>query len=599
MSLGTAAAAGGTPDPRALEAELDQVRRRFGHLGAVEAKLGQGAMGGVYRIVREDRPYALKVLLPKTLSDDAAVKRFIQEGNLLAKLDHPNILKVHEVGTCGDWPFMLSELVDGGSVEELAARGAMAWDEALAICESVLEALAEVHKGKIYHRDIKPSNVLLTRDRVVKLADFGIAKAEGSDARKTTTGIILGTPAYIAPEVLKGRPADARSDLYAVGVLLFELVAGRLPWDVDDPNGFLAARLSQEEPPRLVTFAPTVPRTIDALVQTAMTDNPVDRYPTAGTFLKALRVTRDRLVTTHAKPTAGTARISSAQIEAPAMRVTASRLKRPVAALKLAGATEPPSRAGAYAAGIAAALGVLLVAGILIMRKPPEGHHTVQVAAGAHVDLSDDENRAIKLIATMLMTDPTGKGTEAPIHKIIARDAESAGRIFYALLTQFPGNRVVGNALIKTRSEMAVDAAIGALTDTGASEPDRLEAAAALHEITASKPPPAAPTLMLARLQAFLTAMPPGQRREIVRAAIETYGWERDPDAGEDVLRALEAAPGIADWGGGGIGFSDPDEVVTQALERIGNPIAKRRLQERSAKPAGRMDLRSLNPKKP
>lgn len=625
MSLGTAHdGPAETPvDHQALNAELETVRRRFGHLGNVDKKLGQGAMGGVYRIQRDGVPYALKVLLPKTLSDDDAVKRFHREGELLAGLNHKNILKVFEVGTCGDWPYMLSELVDGGSVDDLAAKGPMDWGEAFAICEAVLEALAEVHKQKIYHRDIKPSNVLLTRTNVVKLADFGIAKEVGSDAKKTTTGIILGTPAYIAPEVLKGRPADAKSDLYAVGVLLFELIAGRLPWDSDDPNGFLSARLSQAEPPRLVTFVPSVPRTVDSLVQNAMNDNPVDRYPTAGTFLKALRVTRDRLVTTHGKgPAQGTARISNASLEmlkppdddgAPApqkpsrpvpapssegMRVTASRLKRPVAPLKMAGAQEPPSRAGAIAAGIAAALGVLVVCGIMLTRKPPEVKQTMVVGAGVQVNLEPQEQQSVNILATLLMTDQEGSNAVEQFRKVDARDQESAARIYYSLLQRFTSSRKLRAQLIKTRSALAVDAAVNVMTDTKLPEGERVEAALALHEITETQPSPAFPGLSTSTLQAFLIAMKSGEPKEIVRAAIETYGWEKDPEAPDEVLGKLMAAPSVGDWGGSTIGFSDPTAVVRTALERIGNAHAKRRLKELEPARTGKMDGSSLNPKK-
>ncbi|MFI1580858.1 protein kinase [Embleya sp. NPDC020630] len=261
--------------------------------------LGEGGMGQVWEARDETlgRSVAVKVislLAGGGSRGDEARARFLREARITAQLQHPNIVTIHdlgETGTEGDRvPFLVMELIRGEGLDAELRRGAVALPTAARWGAQIYDALAEAHTVGIVHRDIKPSNILITPSGMVKVLDFGIARAADAHAsadRLTRTGFIVGTPAYMAPEQARGYP-EPRSDLYALGCLLFELVTGRLPFQAPDTVGYLTAHLTQE-PPAPSSVRAGIPSVWDDLVLTLLDKDPGRRYPNAADLARTLR----------------------------------------------------------------------------------------------------------------------------------------------------------------------------------------------------------------------------------------------------------------------------------------------------------------------
>ena len=199
--------------------------------------IGKGGMGVVY-LAKDpilQRLVAIKVLAPHLASDETVIARFINEARIAASLQHPNIVTVYEAGQDGDFVFMAMEYVEGQDLAALLRqRGRLHPDEAIAILRGVALALDYAHQRGIIHRDVKPSNVLVSEDGVVKLMDFGIARVVGGE-RHTKTGVLVGTPEYMAPELWEGKEADKMADLYALGVMAYEMLTGEVPFSGETP----------------------------------------------------------------------------------------------------------------------------------------------------------------------------------------------------------------------------------------------------------------------------------------------------------------------------------------------------------------------------
>ena len=255
--------------------------------------LGQGGMATVHLADDTvlDRPVAVKSMLGDMSREPSFRERFRREAQAVARLNHTNIVAVYDSGEDVNddgvhVPFIVMEYVEGGSLssvlrEDIAAHGAMPTDRALKITADVLAALAASHEQGLVHRDIKPANVMLTRRGVVKVMDFGIARAMQSGVTSMTqTGMVVGTPQYLSPEQALGKAVDARSDLYSVGCLLFELLTGHLPFESDSALG-MAYQHVQETPPAPSTLNAAVPPAVDALVARALRKDPAHRFQTA------------------------------------------------------------------------------------------------------------------------------------------------------------------------------------------------------------------------------------------------------------------------------------------------------------------------------
>ncbi len=263
--------------------------RVIGNYRIVE-RLGEGGMGKVYRAVdvMVEREVALKALKPEIATQAGVIDRFRSEAVLLAKLNHPAIAQLYTFFKDGPDFYMVMEYVAGETLESvIRGAGAIPWQRALGYALEILEGIGHAHALGILHRDLKPANIVLTPAGKAKIMDFGIARALGA-ARMTREGRVIGTLEYLAPERIQGQPADVRSDLYSVGVLLYEMLAGRLPFQATSEYELLTAHV-QQMPPSPRDLKIDIPPAVEAAVMKALAKDPADRYPDAEAFAAALR----------------------------------------------------------------------------------------------------------------------------------------------------------------------------------------------------------------------------------------------------------------------------------------------------------------------
>jgi serine/threonine-protein kinase len=266
--------------------------------------IGQGAMGSVFK-ARDpaiDRTVAVKTVGTVLLGSEAAeefLERFRREARAAGRLSHPHIVPVHDMGVdeATGTPFIVMEYVDGASLATvLKENPLLPLPQALEVIEEVASALDEAHRNGIVHRDVKPANVFLDTRGRVKVGDFGIARLPESDL--TEAGMRLGTPGYLPPEVLQGERADARSDVFALGALAYQVLTGRKPFE--GTRDAIALQVLHSTPPEPRALRPEVPATVSDLVMKALRRDPAERPASAGAFLAELgpsRSTADRTVT--------------------------------------------------------------------------------------------------------------------------------------------------------------------------------------------------------------------------------------------------------------------------------------------------------------
>jgi serine/threonine-protein kinase len=262
----------------------------------VEAHLAHGGMATVYlgTDTRLDRTVALKIMHAELASDEEFVRRFVAEARSVARLSHPNVVAVYDQGADGRTLYLAMEYVPGRTLRDLLTeRSALRPREALDILEGVLAGLAAAHAAGIAHRDVKPENVLLGDNHSIKVADFGLARLL-SEATHTKTGLLIGTAAYLAPEQVAGGRTDFRADVYAAGIMLFELLTGRQPYTGDTPLT-VAYRHVNEVVPAPSSLVPGLPPALDSLVALATSRDPELRPADAGQFLRAITGARHGL----------------------------------------------------------------------------------------------------------------------------------------------------------------------------------------------------------------------------------------------------------------------------------------------------------------
>ena len=252
--------------------------------------LGEGGMARVHEAedTRLGRRVAVKILLSQFTADPDFLRRFEQEARLAASISHPNVVGIYDVGQDGSRQYIVMELVDGQTLKDAIRAGApLAVPEAIRIAVEVCAALAVAHARGLVHRDIKPQNILLTTDGQVKVADFGIARRTAS-TNLTQTGTVLGSVHYLSPEQARGQEAGPRSDLYSLGVTLFEMLTGRLPFDADNPVA-VAMQHVQNAPPMPRQFNRAIPPSVEAIVLRLLAKNPDERFADANAVIAALR----------------------------------------------------------------------------------------------------------------------------------------------------------------------------------------------------------------------------------------------------------------------------------------------------------------------
>jgi tRNA A-37 threonylcarbamoyl transferase component Bud32 len=255
----------------------------------LEERVASGGMASVWRAHDEvlARTVAVKLLHDHLAVDDDFRERFRREAIAAAKLTHPNVVSMYDTGADGDQVFLVMEFIDGSTLKDvIREQGGLDVEQAAAIGEQVARALDYAHSRGLVHRDVKPANILIGTDGAVKVADFGIAKADHGDDL-TRTGMVLGTAAYVAPEQIRGEAVDGKADQYALAIVVYEALTGRQPFKADTPVATAAQRLERDPLP-VRSLRADAPRGLDAVLMRALARDPKDRFPTAGAFADAL-----------------------------------------------------------------------------------------------------------------------------------------------------------------------------------------------------------------------------------------------------------------------------------------------------------------------
>ncbi|MCB1024580.1 MAG: serine/threonine protein kinase, partial [Acidobacteria bacterium] len=257
-------------------------------------ELGTGGMGEVY--LAEDknlgRRVAIKILNRSFSQDTGNLKRFLQEAKLASSLNHPNIMVVHEIGISDGLHYIVTEYIEGETLYNYVLNHNSSAIEIIDLCIQISQALGIAHDAGIIHRDIKPENIMVRQDGIVKILDFGLAKhtpltggvpsnALREDILSTQKGMILGTAAYMSPEQARGKNVSLRTDIWSMGVVIFQLLTRKLPFSGETTSDIIASIL-RNEPPRLLEFVSNVPNELEQLIQTSLEKNPEDRYQNAG-----------------------------------------------------------------------------------------------------------------------------------------------------------------------------------------------------------------------------------------------------------------------------------------------------------------------------
>jgi serine/threonine-protein kinase len=260
----------------------------------VEEELGRGGMAKVYRGTDTvlGRPVAVKILAPQFTDDPSFVNRFRREAQAAARLNHPNLVSVYDTGSDDGVHFIVMEYVEGRTLADyLAGGGRIMPQRAIEIAEAVSQALTAAHAQGVIHRDIKPGNIMITPSGDVKVADFGIARVIAGAETIAQTAAVLGTAAYLSPEQAQGQPVDQRSDLYSLGCVLYEMVAGRPPFTGDSPVA-VASKQVLEQPVPPSKLNPDVSAQLDAVIMRTLAKNPANRYGSAEEFRQDLERAR-------------------------------------------------------------------------------------------------------------------------------------------------------------------------------------------------------------------------------------------------------------------------------------------------------------------
>ena len=425
----------------------------------VEARIGAGGMAEVYRGFDPvlNRTVAIKVLSPQLARDAGFVARFRREAQAAARLNHPNIVGVYDTGADGDTQYIVMEFVEGRTLAGVLAGGKRPTPmQAVELVQRVALALGAAHEQGIVHRDIKPANVMVTREGKVKVMDFGIARIQSVETAPQTSSV-LGTPTYLSPEQAQGQQVDARSDIYSLGVLLYELLAGRPPFTGDSPVAIAYKQVNETPaPPGLLN--PDVPPRLDAVVMKALSKNPANRYQSAASMHEDLdRVRKGQEVeATPLLPSAGEA----TQV-----------IARPQATQVLLPPEEPPGSTRKVWLGVLiGALIVVLLAGAgYLLSQALSGEPTPTPTAIVLGDMTGllYEDAKAQLEAQDLVVERVDKPSAKPEETVLQQDPPAGTSVL-------PGSTVTltvavprPNAIVPDLTGMTLEEAAAALEEVG------------------------------------------------------------------------------------------------------------------------------------
>ena len=285
-------------------------------------KIGNGGMATVYKAVDKvlKRNVAVKILRDEFTTDEEFIKRFEVEAQSAARLTHPNIVSIYDVGVEDSLHYIVMELIQGKTLKEIIVeeRGPLPWKWSVNVAIQIASALETAHKNNIIHRDIKPHNIIITEDGIAKVTDFGIAKAV-SNSTITAFGTTIGSVHYFSPEHARGGFTDAKSDLYSLGVVMYEMVTGKVPFDADTPVS-VALKHMQEEPEEPIELNKHVPTAVNKIIMKALQKDTTLRYQSASEMLVDLRKSLknpdgDFVEENEYDPTAKTQRLSTEMYE--------------------------------------------------------------------------------------------------------------------------------------------------------------------------------------------------------------------------------------------------------------------------------------------
>ena len=268
---------------------MDLVGRYIGNRYEILEKIGNGGMATVYKAKCHvlNRFVAVKVLKEEFTTDEEFIRRFNIEAQSAAGLTHPNIVSVYDVGHEDNIYYIVMELIQGKTLKQIISEsGILPWKWSVNIAIQIASALEAAHKNNIVHRDIKPHNIIITEDGVAKVTDFGIAKAV-SNSTITAFGTTIGSVHYFSPEHARGGYTDAKSDLYSLGIVMYEMLTGRVPFDADTPVS-IALKHMQEKPVEPIKLNPSIPLAVNQIIMKAMRKDPNERYQSATEMLRDL-----------------------------------------------------------------------------------------------------------------------------------------------------------------------------------------------------------------------------------------------------------------------------------------------------------------------
>ncbi|MFN8560642.1 MAG: serine/threonine-protein kinase [Anaerolineae bacterium] len=279
--------------------------------------LGQGGMATVYRAyhARLNRQVAIKMIHPTYLDDQSWIARFEREAQIIAALEHPNIVPVYDFSEHAGEPYLVMKLIEGSTLKAMLANGALRIEDILSIAAPVAQALDYAHGQGVLHRDIKPSNLMLDRQMTPYLTDFGLARIAVAGDSTISKDMLMGTPYYIAPEqALKNGKVDYRADLYSFGVVLYELLVGKVPFSSGTPYSIINDHVT-EPLPMPSSLNPEIPPAVEMVLLKALAKDPDDRYDSAAAMVEELRRSVQASTPQIMKLSAGASRLPSSVVE--------------------------------------------------------------------------------------------------------------------------------------------------------------------------------------------------------------------------------------------------------------------------------------------